>query len=405
MRNMAFKFRIYPNKEQTLFIRQACGCRRFVYNWGLEQKQKAYQEGKKVNVLDIAYKLPELKEEFPWLKDVYSQSHQATLRDLDMAFTRFFKGLAEYPTFKKKGKSRNSFQIPQHFKIDQENQVLTLPKMGEVKTIMHREIIGTPCSITVSANKAGDKFFVSILTEIDIENPEPKPVDPETTIGLDMGIKSFAVVSNGDVFENPKCLRKSQTKLGLLDRQHSRKKKGGKNRERARRRLARQHEKVANQRKDFLHKVSDKIADENQVGTICVEDLNIKGMMKNHCLARAIADCSWGEFFRMLEYKCKWRGIRVVQIGRFEPSSRLCPCGFKNDKLTLADREWTCPKCGQFHDRDLLAANNVRRFGLVSLMSPDHDKEEKTAVGTTVAKPGELSCCKGKPRTRKPSRL
>ena len=404
MRNMAYKFRIYPTKEQTLFIRQACGCRRFVYNWGLEQKQKAYQEGKKVNVLDIQAKLPELKVQFPWLGEVNSQSHQVTLRDLDMAFTRFFKGLAEYPTFKKKGKSKNSFQVPQHFKIDQESQVLTLPKMGSVRIVMHREIIGTPCSITVSTNKAGDKFFASILTEQDIEDPEPKPVDPETTIGLDMGIKSFAVVSNGEVFENPKFLRKSESKLKLLGRQHSRKQKDGKNRERARRRLARQHEKVANQRRDFLNKASSRIADESQVGTICIEDLNVEGMLKNHCLAKSIQDCGWGEFFGMLKYKCRWRGIRLVKIGRFEPSSRLCPCGFKNDKLTLADREWTCPRCGRFHDRDLLAANNVRRFGLVSLMSPSHEKEE-TAVGTTVAKPGELSRSKGKPRTRKPTRL
>ena len=402
---MAYKFRIYPTGEQILFIRKACGCRRFVYNWGLEQKQKAYQEGRKVSVLDIAYKLPELKEEFPWLKEVYSQSHQATLRDLDEAFTRFFKGISEYPTFKKKGRSKNSFEIPQHFKIDQERQILTLPKMGEVKTVMHREVVGRPCSITVSANKAGDKFFASILTEQDIDDPEPKPVDPETTIGLDMGIKSFAVVSNGEVFENPKCLRKAEKKLKLLDRQHSRKTKGGKNRERARRRLARQHEKVTNRRKDFLHKASNQIADENQVGTICIEDLNVEGMLKNHCLAKSIQDCGWGMFFSMLKYKCKWRGIRLVKIGRFEPSSRLCPCGYKNDKLTLADREWTCPRCGLFHDRDLLAANNVRRFGLVSLMSPNHKKKDGTAAGTAVAKPGELSCSKGKPRTRKPGRL
>ena len=401
MRFKAFKYRIYPSKPQQAAIRRACGCRRFIYNWGLEQKQLAYQQGKKLTCIDLSNKLPALKKELPWLAtDAYSQSLQGTMRDLDMAFTRFFKKLGDFPTKKKKHKSKESFRIPQGFKIRVDDGVLTLPKLGNVRTIFDRSPDGNAKTITVSMSRSGN-FFASVMVEQDVEDPELKPVDPETTIGLDMGIKSFAVLSNGTVFENPKCLRKSLAKLRIIQRQHSKKRKGGKNRERARRRLARQHEKIANQRRDFLHKVSHQIADESQVGTICIEDLNVKGMMKNHKLARAIADCSWSEFFRMLEYKCKWRCIRLVKIGRFEPSSRLCPCGFKNDKLTLADREWTCSKCGQFHDRDLLAANNVRTFGLAKLASPN--VEEETAAGTAVAKPGELSRSKGKLRTRKPS--
>lgn len=385
MRNVAFKFRIYPTKDQAQLIHKACGCRRFIYNWGLELKQKAYQEGRKINVISIAMLLPKLKEEFPWLKEVNSQSHQAALRDLDMAFTRFFNKKAEYPKFKSKHRSKDSFQVPQHFRISEDS--LTLPKLGKVKAVIHREIIGNHKSITISMSRSGN-FFASVLTEQDVNDPELKPVDPKTTIGIDVGIKTFVVSSDGRTFDNPKNLRKAMSRIKFLSRQHSKKTKGGKNRERARLRLARQYEKVTNRRKDFLHKVSHQLANENQVGTICVEDLNVKGMLKNHGLAGAIGDCSWSEFFRMLEYKCKRRGIRLVRIGRFDPSSKLCPCGFKNDSLTLADRSWACPKCAQAHDRDLLAANNIRRFGLAKLASPNEDK--KKSGGTRRSKLGEL---------------
>jgi len=386
MRNVAFKFRIYPTKDQAQLIRKACGCRRFVYNWGLEIKQKAYQEGRKINVLFISMMLPELKEKLPWLKEVNSQSHQAALRDLDMAFTRFFNKQAEYPRFKSRHRSKASFHVPQHFRINDDS--LTLPKLGEVKAVIHREIIGKPKSITVSMSRSGN-FFASVLCEQDVDDPEPKQVNPKTTIGIDVGIKTFVSVSDGRTFDNPKNLREAMSRIRFLSRQHAKKAKGGKNREKARLRLARQHEKVANRRNDFLHKVSHQLANESQVGTICVEDLNVNGMLKNHNLAGAISDCAWGELFRQLEYKCKWRGVRIVKIGRFEPSSRLCPCGFKNDALTLSDRSWICPKCGQEHDRDLLAARNVRRFGLAKLANPNVESSKKGG-GRRRPKPGEL---------------
>jgi putative transposase len=394
MRFRAYKYRIYPNKVQATAIRKACGCRRFIYNWGLEQKQQAYQRGEKLTCIDLSNRLPGLKKELPWLKtDAYSQSLQTTMRDLDMAFTRFFKKQGDYPRFKSKGKSRESFHVPQGFKIGVEEGALTLPKLGKVRVIFDRDPDGEFKSVTVSMSKSG-KFFASILCEQDVEDPELKPIDPKTTIGVDVGIKTFLVCSDGRKFENPKHLRESMSRLKFLSRRHARKQKGGKNRERARLRLARQHEKVANQRRDFLHKVSHELANESQVGTICVEDLNVKGMMKNHCLAGAISDCSWGAFFRMLEYKCRWRGIRIVKIGRFEPSSKLCPCGVRNDGLTLADREWTCPKCGTVHDRDLLAANNVKRFGIA--------KATLTAGGTPVESLGSCSVATRERRTRKP---
>jgi len=395
MRLRAYQYRIYPSKQQACDIRKACGCRRFVYNWGLQQKQQAYLNGQKLHLYSLMKKLPDLKKELPWLKtDAPSQSLQVALMDLEVAYSRFFRKLGDFPTKKRKFKSKDSFHIPQGFKVTPKDKILTLPKIGNVKTVFDRIPEGKPKSITISISKSGN-FFASVLVEQDINDPELKPVNPETTIGIDVGIKSFAVCSDGRTFENPKHLRRTMSKLKVLSRQHSNKRKDSNNRERARRSLARMHERVANQRKDFLHKVSHQLADESQVGTICIEDLNVKGMLKNHKLAGAISDCSWSEFFRQLEYKCKWRGIRIVRIGRFEPSSRLCTCGFKNDALTLADREWTCPQCGQVHDRDLLAANNIKRFGLAKEM----------AAGTAVKSLGSCRVVIPKRRTKKPTRL
>lgn len=395
MRLRAYKYRIYPNGVQVTGIRKACGCRRFIYNWGLDQKQQAYRSGQKLHLYSLMKKLPDLKKEFPWLKtDAPSQSLQVTLMDLEVAYSRFFRKLGDFPTKKKKFKSKDSFHIPQGFKVVPENKVLTLPKLGNIKTVFDRIPEGKPKSITISISRTG-KFFASVLVEQDINDPEPKPIDPNKTTGIDVGIKTFVVSSDGRTFDNPKNLRKAMSKIKFLSKQHSKKTKGGKNRERARQRLALQHEKVANQRKDFLHKVSHQLSDESQIGTICIEDLNVKGILKNHKLARAISDCSWSEFFRMLEYKCKWKGIRLIKIGRFEPSSKLCPCGFKNDALTLADREWTCSKCGEVHDRDLLAAKNIKTFGLAKEMT----------AGTAVKSLGSCLVVKQKRRTKKPTRL
>ena len=223
MRNVAFKFRLYPNNNQAKAIRNACGCRRFIYNWGLEQKQQAYQRNQKLNVFDLANMLPDLKKRHPWLKNSNAQSLQSTLRDLDVAFTRFFKKQSEYPNFKVKGKSKESFRIPQYFEISKKS--LKLPKLGHIKAVIHRTIIGTPKSVTVSMSKSG-RFFASVLVEQDVEDPKPKPIDPKTTIGIDVGIHSLVVVSDGRKFDNPKWLRKSMSRLKFLQRQHSEEAKG-----------------------------------------------------------------------------------------------------------------------------------------------------------------------------------
>ncbi len=367
MRLKAFKFRLYPKTTQAIDIKKACGSRRFIYNWGLNLKTTEYQKGNKLSAIDLANKLPELKLELPWLKDINSQSLQNTLRDLDIAFTRFFKKQAKFPTFKKKHKSKESFHVPQHFKINQYEKFILIPKVGKIKTVFHQEVIGTPKSITVSMSKSG-KFYASILCEQDINDPEPKILNVDKTIGIDVGIKPYAVVSDGQRFENPKNLKKSISKVKYLDKQHSKKLKGGKNKEKARQKLALAHEKVVNQRNDFIHKTTNTIINENQVNTICIEDLNVQGMMKNHKLSQSIGDCSWGEFFRQLKYKSVWRGVRVVEIGRFDPSSKLCSCGYKNNDLKQGVKEWTCIKCNKTHDRDLLAAQNIRRFGVAKML-------------------------------------
>lgn len=235
------------------------------------------------------------------------------------------------------------------------------------------------------------------MCEQNIEDPKPNPIDPKTTIGVDVGLKSFAVVSDGRVFKPNSNLKKSRSKINYLHRQFSKKQKRSKNSERARINLARAYEKRTNQQVDYIHKLTYGLtSDENQVGTICIEDLNIKGMIQNHKLARSISEVAWGEFYRQLEYKCRWKGINLVRIGRFEPSSRLCPCGYRNENLTMKDREWICPKCNVRHDRDLLAANNIMVMGI----------NKEIAAGTVVKKVGELSGCKQKRRTnKKPTRL
>ena len=362
----AFKYRIYPSLAQAEAIRQACGCRRFVYNWGLEKKQAAFQNGSKISAVDLINMLPDLKKTVPWLKETNAQSLQTTLRDLDIAFTRFFKRIGGFPTFKKKGKSRESFHIPQNFKVSQGESSIIIPKIGRIKTVFDRTPDGNFKSVTISMSSSG-KFFASVLCEQNVDDPKLKPVDPKTTMGLDVGIKTFAVCSDGKRFEQPQTIKRSRSRIEFLSRQLSKKQKGGKNWKKAKIELARAYERLTNQRTDFLHKTSHQLADENQVGTICVEDLNIKGMMQNRCLARRIKEMAWGELFKQLEYKCRWRGIRLIWIGRFEPSSSLCSCGIKNTVLTLKDREWTCSVCGARHDRDLLAAQNIKRFGLAKM--------------------------------------
>jgi len=356
----AYKYRIYPDDSQKELLEKHFGCVRFIYNLALETKQSAFA-GNKINLsrFDLQKQLKELKNDFIWLKDVNSQSLQSALLNLDVAYTKFFKGLASFPNFKKKSR-KQSFQCPQNVSI--EGNGLYLPKFKEpIKIVLHRNFKGDIKTVTISKTPT-NKYFVSILVENHKELPKPVK-ESDNTIGIDLGIKSFIVTSDGQKYDNPKYLRNSLVRLKWLQKQLSRKQKGSKRREIYRFRVAKLHEKISNQRIDFLHKVSDVIT--KQYDIICMENLQVSNMLKNHCLAQSISDSGWGIFETLLKYKAEWRGKRIVQIGTFEPSSKTCcECGFINKDLTLADRQWTCPSCGTVLDRDICAAKNILSFGI-----------------------------------------
>ena len=370
----AFKYRLYPTEPQKELIAKHIGSSRFVYNLALETKNAAYIGAKhNYSAFDLVKQLPELKKELPWLKEVNSQSLQQSIQNMDIAFKMFFKG-AGFPKFKKKS-NRGSFNVPQNVIVG--NDLLIIPKFKEgIKMSLHRPTKGTIKSATISVTPTG-KYFVSILCDTKEEIPTKAPITESTTIGIDLGIKDFAITSEGEVFENPKYLRKAQSKLKYIQRKYS-KYKG----KRTKKKLAKLHEDVVNKRKDFLHKVSTKLIRENQ--TICLETLAVKNMVKNHNLAQAISDVSWSTFVSMLEYKAEWYGKNILRIGQFAPSSKTCSCGVINKDLKLSDREWTCKSCGTTHDRDILAACNIKSFALKNILSGEHRLKNQDELLTLV---------------------
>ena len=358
----AYKYRIYPTNEQRTLLHKTFGCARFIYNWGLALRIKKFQEEKvSINSIDLCLLLTELKKEktTEWLGEVCAQSLQAALRNLDNAYTRFFREKKGFPKFKKKS-GHQSFQCPQHSKVDFANNTISIVKIKNIKAVFDRKFEGKVKTVTISKTPT-NKYYASVLVETP-DNPKLK-VEPvfDKAIGVDLGLKHFAILSTGEKIENPKHLQKSMKQLRRLSKKLTKKKdKTSKRREKARLKLARLHEKVSNQRNDFLHKLSTRLIRENQ--SICLEALNIAGMLKNHCLAHSISSASWSRFIEMLKYKAEWYGVNILQIGRFEPSSKMCSCGHINNALKLDDRNWTCEKCNTTHDRDILAANNIKNF-------------------------------------------
>lgn len=336
--------------------------------------------GNKINLtcFDLINQLPDLKEQCIWLKEVNSQSLQHSITHLDAAFTKFFKGQADFPKFKKKA-SRQSFNIPQGVIVDFENNKLISPKFKKkgIEIVLHRKFKGSVRQATISRTPTG-KYFASILVDTLDKEIAPKKVKEQTTLGIDLGIKSFLVTSDGEEIKNPKYLLKAQSRLKFVQRKYS-KKKG----KRTKHRIAILHEKVANQRRDFLQKTSTQLIKNHD--SIALEDLNISGMVKNHKLAQAITDVSWGAFVTILEYKAKWYGKNILRIGRFEPSSKICSsCGGKNTELTLAIREWTCKDCGSIHDRDVNAAINIKNFALRNHLSVGRRLKNQNELPTLV---------------------
>jgi putative transposase len=361
----AFKYRLYPTKKQANQFNQHIGSCRFVYNWALDTKIKTYEQtGKSVSRYELNKMMPTLKEQHEWLSDVNSQALQGMTVQVESAFKRFFREKEGFPKFKSKKNPIQSFPIPQHYVVDFENGIIKLPKIGNVKVVLHRTFEGTPKTATISRTPTR-KYFISILVDNGKEIPVKQVFDESTTIGVDVGIKDFAITSTGEKVENPKYLKNSLDRLKCLQKRVSKKVKGSKNRNKARQQLSKLHEIIANQRNDFQNKICFKLISENQA--IALETLNVKGMIKNHCLAQAIGDVAWSSFVTKLEYKAEWFGKTILRIGRFEPSSKTCSvCGATNNTLTLKDREWECIECKTKHDRDINAAINIKKFALIA---------------------------------------
>lgn len=358
----AYKFRLLPTEEQSVLLSKHFGCVRFVYNHFLKEKQDHYLLNKKtLNYNNCSKSLTELKSkgDYSWLKEVNSQSIQASLHNLENAYQAFFAKRSKFPKFKSKKINYDSFHVPQSVKISKNNKV-QIPKFREgIQFIKHREIKGEICSATVSRTPTG-KYYISILTE---QEPTKHLEKTGKNIGIDLGIKDFAITSEGQRYTNPKFLYKFQRKLKQAQQHLSRKQKGSKSRDRARIKVARIHEKITNSRNDMQHKVSTSLI--KKYDMIALEDLNVEGMVKNHCLAKAISDASWSGFVTKLEYKAKWYGKKVIKIDRFFPSSKTCSdCGYINQNLTLDVRNWVCV-CGSKHDRDVNASKNIIKRALV----------------------------------------
>lgn len=370
----ACKYRTKPSEEQQSALAIQFGHARFVYNAALAARKAAYKEtGKGISYNDTAQMLYCWKRTEPlsWLKQADSQVLQQSLKDLDRAYKNFFRMQAEgtlpkgngkprkdgrpkgYPTYKSKFEEQ-SIRYPQRFEI--KGNHIYLPKVGWLQVIFHRPLEGKAKNVTVSRTKTG-QYFVSIQCEV--EPPEPNP--PGGMVGIDLGLTHFAILSNGEKIDHPQYLRKTERQLKRAQRVLSRRKKGSAGREKARKRVALLHEKIANQRADFLHKLSCRIASE--FGHIKIENLNVAGMLRNHSLAKSISDSGWGEFGRQLGYKSEWRGGVTEKIDRFYPSSKTCSiCGLVNQDLELHHRFWTCTGCGTEHDRDVNAAVNIECF-------------------------------------------
>ena len=359
----AYKYRIYPNEEQEIQLNKTFGCTRFIYNQMLADRIKSYEENKDLDIKIIKYPTPaQYKKEYEWLKEVDSLALANAQMNLDKAYKNFFRDKSVgFPKFKSKKDNHKSYTTNnQNGTIYIENNRIKIPKLKSmIKIKQHREFVGLIKSCTISQNPSG-KYFISIL--VDTENIQLPKLD--TKVGIDLGIKEFAITSDGEMFSNPKWLNKSEKRLRKLQKDLSRKQKGSNNRRKDRLKVAKLHEKISNQRKDYLHKISHYIISENQV--IVIEDLKVSNMIKNHKLAKSIADVSWSEFRRQLEYKSEWYGRELIIAPSNYASSQLCSnCGNKSSQTKdLSCRTYICPVCGMEMDRDINASKNLLNLAM-----------------------------------------
>lgn len=367
MTHCSHKYRAYPTDDQMQLLARTFGSARFVWNAILDWRSKEYSlNGTKINYTKSAARLTEMKQqpELAWLYDVSNVALQQSLRNQDKAFSKFFANRGKYPTFKSKSGKQSIRLMSNAFRM-KEGKLFIAKSDVPLEFIDSRPLPDKVTSITISKDAAG-RYFVAFQGEKEIQ-----PLPPvEKTVGIDLGLTHFAVMSDGEKIEAPKIYRKAEAKLARYQRAMARKVKGSKNRSRARVKVARAHARIADTRKDFLHKLSTRIIRENQ--TVSVEDLNVAGLQKNHCLAKSISDAGWSEFVRQLEYKAAWHGRTFVKISRWYPSSQICSaCGHRDGKKALNVREWTCSECGTIHDRDVNAACNINVAGMAELKNTD----------------------------------
>ncbi|KAF0183712.1 MAG: putative transposase [Nitrospirae bacterium] len=384
----AYRYRIYPTTEQKLFLDRHYGCCRFVYNHFLAlRKEKWKNEQASLSGFDCKKMLPELKRQHPWLAEVNSQSLQAAVLTLESAYRRFFKGLGQYPQPHKKH-SRQAFSVTQNFILT--NGTLRIPKLKTpIRVKQHRPLGGHPKNLTIIRESSG-KYYASVVCEC---VPAHLPIS-DSTVGVDLGLRDLAVLSTGEKLEHPKWLRKAEKRLSKAQRRLSRKQKGSANRQKVRIQVARLHERIKNQRQDFLHKLSHRLIIENQ--EVSIERLRVRNMVKNRHLAKSISDSGWSELARQFHYKAEWYGRTVKVIDTFAPSSKTCSmCGYVHKGLKLSQRVWQCPSCLVVHDRDHNAAVNIdiigqgmpevtpaeRRAAAVSVFSIKQVRSKKHQVG------------------------
>ena len=363
----AYRYRLYPTAAQAEYFAKCFGCCRIVYNRTLDYMSMFWiGRGRSVSYIDAKRQLVELKEMYPWLSEVNSQSLQYTVKQCADGFMNWWRRRAEHPLPKRKD-ARQSFHNPQHCSVDWQHGTVSIPKCNGIKAVLHRSFYGTVKDITIS-KESGDRYYASVLVDMAISEVAADTIVHEgTSIGIDLNCGDI-VCSDGRRFYNPKALQKVEKRLRREQCRLSRKQLGSNNRARQRHIVSKFHAKVMDSRHDFLHKVTHELTHDSQVRTIFIEDLNVRGMVRNHHLSKAVIDASFGEFVRQLTYKGRWYGVNVVKIDRWAPSSKTCSvCGWVCRGLKLSQREWTCECCGTCHDRDYNASVNIKSFGLKAL--------------------------------------